>query len=79
MNKLNLFVGIIILMYKEGIVLLQFFADITLLDCGNFYIYERFKYRKKEKKNTGWNYSEKCKNIKNNFDQKNLHTWWPNK
>lgn len=50
MNKLNLFVGIIILMYKEGIVLSQFFADITLLDCGNFCIYERFKYRKKEKK-----------------------------
>lgn len=50
MNKLNLFVGIIILMYKEGIVLLQFFADITLLDCGNFCIYERFKYREKEKK-----------------------------
>lgn len=50
MNKLNLFVGIIILMYKEGIVLSQFFADITLLDCGNFCIYERFKYREKEKK-----------------------------
>lgn len=50
MNKLNLFVGVIILMYKEGIVLSQFFADITLLDCGNFCIYERFKYRKKEKK-----------------------------
>lgn len=55
MNKLNLFVGIIILMYKEGIVLSQFFADIILLDCGNFCIYERFKYREKEKKNTGWN------------------------
>lgn len=37
-------------MYKEGIVLSQFFADITLLDCGNFCIYERFKYRKKKKK-----------------------------
>lgn len=48
MIKLNLFVNIIILMYKESIVLSQFFANITRL--WNF-LYLNIK----KKENTGWN------------------------
>lgn len=63
MIKLNLFVSIIILMYKESIVLSQFFANITRL--WNF-LYLNIKKKKKIQDET-----KICKNIKN--IQKNLH------
>lgn len=76
MIKSNLFVGLIILMYKGGIVLSQFFTNIILLENVEIFVFTRdLNVKKKKKRSRKYRMKRwKMQKYKEYSTRKNLHT-----